>query len=106
MNSIIYHIHFGGQIPNHKITAIKIFPAEAYMMAEIAVYLRDTLGLADLPRPANRVGASAKTNGDPPVRTAIELPANFQGATDPNDSNGKPSINNWNKLLGSDNSQV
>jgi hypothetical protein len=86
--------------------AIKSYLAEAYMMAGIAIYLRDTLGLTTLPRPAERGGVAANINDNPPVRTAIKLPDNFRGATDPNDSNSKPSSNDWNKLFGSDDSQV
>ena len=80
--------------------------AESYMMTGIAVYLRDTLGLTDVPKPASRAGIAAKTNDAPPVREYFEPLGSTPGADDPNDSNSKPFDGDWEKFFGSDDSQV
>lgn len=79
--------------------------AESYTMSGLAIYLRDTLGLSDFPKPGSKVGVTVNS-GDGPVREALSDPTNVQGATDPNDSNSEPFEGDWVQMFGFNDAQV
>lgn len=72
--------------------------AESYTMAGLAIYYRDTLGLSDFPKPKGRASSNV-------IRKKLPSPITVQGATDPNDSNSKPS-NDWIPIVDFNDPQV
>jgi hypothetical protein len=79
--------------------------AESYTLSGLAIYLRDTYGMTDFPKPKKYAGFTV--SGDdtaPPIRMAVDNPGPGNYATDPNDSNSKPFDGDWINIFGADTS--